>query len=359
MNAQTKIPDLSELIVIDDADALTTFTDKARLEPILAKVRAHIDAFEGDASTPTGRKQIASMAFAVTKSKTALEAIGERLAQEAKALPKKIDAGRKHVKDTLDAWRDEVRKPLTDWEAAEEARVARHTADLEALKAIALEPAGDAAQIRAQIALVETISDGADREEFADGFRLAKASALEALRKNLAWREKYDAEQVELAALRALNAAREAEEVERKRVAAEAEAKAEAERTAAEAIARAAEEAVERERAAAEQQRIVAERKAQAEREAAEKREADLKAQAAAAEQRARDAEAKAQAELKAKADAEATALAKREADKEHRRRINRAALDALINVGITDVQAMAVLTAIITGEVPNVRVNY
>ena len=88
--------ELFELVVIEEKDALATFTTPGALAPILAKVRERIDAFTGDASTDEGRAKIKKMAFAVTKSKTALESIGERLAKDAKELPKKIDAGRKY-----------------------------------------------------------------------------------------------------------------------------------------------------------------------------------------------------------------------------------------------------------------------
>lgn len=126
--------ELFELVVIEEKDALATFTTPGALAPILAKVRERIDAFTGDASTDEGRAKIKKMAFAVTKSKTALESIGERLAKDAKELPKKIDAGRKYVKDTLDAWRDEVRKPVDDWEQADTDRKNQHLGELEALK---------------------------------------------------------------------------------------------------------------------------------------------------------------------------------------------------------------------------------
>ena len=39
-----------------------------------------------------------------------------------KAKAKKVDAVRKHARDFLDGLKDEVRMPLTEWEAAEELR---------------------------------------------------------------------------------------------------------------------------------------------------------------------------------------------------------------------------------------------
>ncbi len=187
--------ELFELVVIEEKDALATFTTPGALAPILAKVRERIDAFTGDASTDEGRAKIKKMAFAVTKSKTALESIGDRLAKDAKELPKKIDAGRKYVKDTLDAWRDEVRKPVDDWEQADTDRKNQHLGELEALKLWGANPPGEVESIKSTIATAEAVSDGADREEFADGFRLAKIQTLKALHEKLAWKVQYDAEQ--------------------------------------------------------------------------------------------------------------------------------------------------------------------
>jgi colicin import membrane protein len=357
MNAPQK--DLVDLVVIEPKDALATFTTPGALEPILALVRARIDAFEGDATTEDGRAKIKSMAHAISRSKTALESVGERLAKEAKELPKKIDASRKLVKDTLDAWRDEVRKPVTDWEKADDERKDRHGSELNALKDFVTCPAGDAASIRAQIAIVNEISDGKDREEFQDGFRLAKANALTALRDKLATRENYDADQAELAKLRAEQAKRDAEEAERKRI---EQAAAEAKRIA---------DGIEQAKAiAADNARRDAERKAQAEREAVERRaqeerdraierEAELRAQAEAAERRERETEARLKREAEEKAAAEKAEAARRERDIEHRRKINRAAVDALISGGVSETAATLAVRRIAEGSIPNVKIFY
>ena len=360
MNAQTKPAELlPSLVVVDDADALATFTDRAKLDAIIAKVSAHIALFKADVTTPEGRKDIKSMAYAVARSKTALDDVGEQLVKEMKKLPGQIDIGRKHARDTLDAIRDEVRKPLDDWEEAEDKRVKRHAADLDELKAIAAQPPGSADDIRAWIVAVEAYSDGPDREEFQDGFRLAKAAALTALREKLAARIKYDADQAELAQLRAEREAREAEDRKRR----EAEEAAQRERDRQAAIAKAADDA----REAAERKAIAdredAERRAQAEREAAERREAALKEQAAEAERRAVEAEQRAREqaaadvkrqEAAAKAEAEA-----RELDRANRAKVHSAALAAFIAAGMPEACAKQAVTLIAQRKIPNVAISY
>jgi hypothetical protein len=211
MNEQIK--DLAELIVIEPKDALATFTTPGALDPVLKLVRDRIDAFEADVSTPAGRNQIASMAFAVAKSKTALETIGERLAKEAKELPKKIDAGRKYAKDILDKWRDEVRAPLTEWKTAEDARIKRHTDALAEIRRLG-ENVSSTLTVGILGEIMKAVSDIAatDGEEFAEEYDIAAKSALKALGAAMVARNQFEADQAELAELRRLKAERDAQE---------------------------------------------------------------------------------------------------------------------------------------------------
>ena len=87
-----------------------------------------------DLSTGKSRQEIASMSGKVSSSKVLLESAGKDLVGHEKSLIadrlKRIDAinaTRTKIKTTLDALRDEVRAPLTQWEkdkAAEKARIA-------------------------------------------------------------------------------------------------------------------------------------------------------------------------------------------------------------------------------------------
>jgi chromosome condensin MukBEF complex kleisin-like MukF subunit len=62
------------------------------------------------------------MAHKVARSKTYIDNAGKDLVTELKALPKQIDESRRIVRERLDALKDEVRRPLTEWEQAEESR---------------------------------------------------------------------------------------------------------------------------------------------------------------------------------------------------------------------------------------------
>ncbi|PJI51709.1 hypothetical protein CTI14_54980, partial [Methylobacterium radiotolerans] len=60
-------------------------------------------------SSGSGCAPIASLAFKVRKVKTALDGIGKDQVDRLKEIPKKIDAERKRMRETLDALADEVR----------------------------------------------------------------------------------------------------------------------------------------------------------------------------------------------------------------------------------------------------------
>lgn len=332
----------NELVTIDPVNALTVFTTPGHVDPILAKVRAAIDAFKPDTSTASGRKAIASIAYKVAQSKTYLDAEGKKLADQQKEIPKKIDATRKTIRDTLDKWKDEVRQPLTDWEAAEDNRVASHKAAIAHIEACGNGMIGGEPQpFGVLFSELESVVVGAQFEEFEAEAHRAKEAALAKLRTARADHEKREAEAAELARLRAEATAREQADREARiaqeaagRARMEAEAKAAAEK-------KAADDAVRRER------------------EAADRRELELKLQAEQAERRAAEAEAKAKRDAEAKAAAEAAEIARREADMEHRATINRAALSALVDAGIDEPTAKRVVEMIATKKVPNVSIRY
>lgn len=255
----------TELAVVPPQEtALAVYSTEKGLEPWLQKIRTEIDGFTPDISTRKGRDAIASMAYKVARTKTALDDVGKKLVADLKEVPKKIDAERKRVRDTLDSWQEEVRRPLNEWQAAEDARVDKHNDAIERIRLLAVDLDGVTAEDLAdRVAQLEAIDLGDDWEEFEPEAARAKDKALGVLRASLAARQQYEAEQAELAKLRA-----------------EAEARAKADHEAA--IAREAAEKAQRE----------AEEKAQAERDAAAKREQALIDQAAQAQ---RDAERKVQ----------------------------------------------------------------
>lgn len=351
-------------IELPTSNALEVFTESNGLDPWLKQIESEARSLVPDISTAKGRASIASTAYKVSQSKTALDNIGKELVAELKRKPKLVDAERKRVRDYLDALRDDVRKPLSEWEETEEKRVSDLKEKVELIaNAKDIPDHWQSKNIEAFIADIEAIVVDESYAELEAEAHREKARSLEALKLSFDRRKTYEAEQAELEKLRAEAAERERKDNEA-RIAREAVERAEREAAAREAKAKAESEA-----------------KAKAEKEAAEHRELELKLAAEKAErekteanERARQAELKAKAdaeravreteermkrEAEAKAKAEAEEIAWREADKKHRARINRSAKSALMAIGLDDSQAKSVITAIAQRNIPNVSINY
>lgn len=341
-------------------NALAVFSAAQGLDPYLAQIRAEIDGFIPDITTKKGREAIASIAHKVARSKTALDDVGKKLVADLKEVPKLIDAERKRMRDLLDTWKDEVRKPLDDWEDAEAARVAKLQNGIDWFKLRATENADlDSAELKAKLEKVQGFIVGENWEEFEAEAHRAKAAAIESLTAQLAKREKFEADQAELAKHRAEAEAREKKDRE-ERIA----------REAAERATREAEEKNQRERDA-EAKRV------QDEQAAAERRELDLKLQAEKAEREKLEANQRAeQAERDSAAKAEAAAQAERQrqadekaeqdrqaalrlADTAHKSKVLKAAKEAFVSMNISEELAKAIVLKIARGEVPNVTINF
>ncbi len=350
----------TELDLLPPAEtALDVYQQPKGLDPYIERIRAEVTGHVPDLTTKKGRDAIAILAFKVRRAKTALDTLGKQLVDDLKEIPKKIDAERKRMRETLDALADEVRQPLDEWVAAEDARVQRHRDALAGIETLATNCSETAEALRDALKFAEMLEVGPEWEEFETEAHRTKAKAIETLTAALAAREKYEADQAELARLKAEAEARRIQD-EKDRIAREAaeratreaEAKAQVEREAAaqrEAEAKAAAERAERDRLEAIERQKQAEARAEAEKLAAEQRAKD-------AAEAARRAEIQRQADEAARIEAEQKA---READRAHKAKTNNAAVAALVAGGLTQESAKLAITLIAKGKVPAVRVNY
>lgn len=321
--------EITDLVVIEKKNAMAVFTNNDQLDPLIELIEKEARSLVPDVTTKKGRDAIASMAHKVARSKTYIDNAGKDPVAELKALPKQIDESRRVVRERLDALKDEVRRPLTEWEAEQE-RIKAEEA-MNALHAEALEmnikfDQELAAKFEADHEMALLMDKDIDRE------RADKAS--EAERQRIAREE-------EIKRLAEEKAKREAEEKHR------AELEASARREAEE---RAAKERAERERIE-DQQRAEREKQAAVE---AERRKAQEEA-----DRIRREAEQREQARLdeeKRKADEQA----RREADVKHRKFVGTEIVKALLaNTSLTRDQAIEVLTAVKDGRIPHTGISY
>ncbi|HAD9459600.1 TPA_asm: hypothetical protein G1467_20130 [Salmonella enterica] len=339
--------EVTDLVVIEKSSAMAVFTNNEQLDPIIEKIEKEARSLVPDVSTKKGRDAIASMAHKVARSKTYIDNAGKDLVAELKALPKQIDESRRIVRERLDALKDEVRRPLTEWEAEQERIKAEEAAKIKAEE--------DRKKFESDHEIALLMNDAFDRE-------LAEKKA-EAERQRIAHEEELKRQAAEQAKREAEEkAAAEREEAARRE--AELKLKAEmAERDRLGAIKQAEEdkrlaeirrqeaitEAKDREAAAL----IMAEREKQAAIEAERRKaqeEADRLKREAEAKEAARLAEEKRIADEKAK----------READVKHRKAVGTEIVNALTaNTSISRDQAIEVLKALMDGLVPRTQINY
>ncbi|EMP5829088.1 hypothetical protein R1R65_001567 [Klebsiella oxytoca] len=332
--------EITDLVVIEKKNAMAVFTNNDQLDPLIELIEKEARSLVPDVTTKKGRDAIASMAHKVARSKTYIDNAGKDLVADLKALPKQIDESRRVVRERLDALKDEVRRPLTEWEA-EQARIAAEKAAEEERLRIEAEQKAALEALRKQVEVDHEMALLMDKD--IDRERADKAA--EAERQRIAREEEIKRQAEE-------KAKREAEEKHR------AEMEASARREAEE---RAAKERAERERIEAQQRaerdRIAAEQKAEADKQAAidaERRKAQEEA-----DRIRREAEQREQARLdeeKRKADEQA----RREADVKHRKAVGTEIVKALLaNTSLTRDQAIEVLTAVKDGRIPHAGISY
>ncbi|PEN25018.1 hypothetical protein F0332_020645 [Klebsiella grimontii] len=331
--------EIMDLVVIEKKNAMAVFTNNDQLDPLIEAIEKEARSLVPDVTTKKGRDAIASMAHKVARSKTYIDNAGKDLVAELKALPKQIDESRRVARERLDALKDEVRRPLTEWEAeqerikAEEAMNAMHAEALEMNIKFDQELA---AKFEADHEMALLMDKDIDRER-AD-------KAAEAERQRIAREEEIKRQAEEKAKREA------AEKAQR-----EIDAAAAREREAILAKERAERERIESQQRAEREQREAAER---AEREKQAAVEAERRKAQEEADRIRREAEQREQARLaeeKRKAEEEA----RRAADVEHRRGINTAAVQALINQGIPHEWAKACIIAVSLGKVPATTIKY
>lgn len=199
-----------------DTELATIFRTEGAVDPIIARIEAEVRAHVPDLTTAKGRDAVKSLAYKVSRSKTALDEAGKKLNEDARAQIAVVDAARKRIRDRLDALRDEARKPLDDWEAAEETRINALRDRLAALDAGRADEHCETAQISDVLAEIEATEIGDDWQEYQGQAAIAKGRALTTLRRNLQIASQREADAAELERLRLEQARRDEEDRQRR-----------------------------------------------------------------------------------------------------------------------------------------------
>lgn len=317
---------------------------------LLAIIQAEVEIFEADVNTEEGRKAIWHFDRKIAASKNGVDRLKKEFTESRRKEIDQINAEGKRFFDRCEELQERVSAPLVAWKAAEKARIDAHRERLDKLRALGVTAgmelsSDEVAQRQSDAAILfageeqAAVYDWEDFKELAGQTYSEVAAILGTLLDQALRREEQEAE---LARLRA-----EKEERDRKdreaQVAREAEEKAKADSAAA--------------------IKAESDRAARAELEAAQAKEREAQAVADAERQAQEAAERAAQAERDRQA-AETRRLADeaaaREADQAHRGKINREALACIMqHAKLTEMQGIAVLTAIAKGHVKHVKISY
>lgn len=112
----------NELLIPEVNFVAKAYEDDEKITAIIEAIEKDVKAEVYTVETAVGRKRIASQAYKISRSKTAMDKVGADLIEEANKLVKTINGRRNIVKTRLDTLRDDIRKPLTEWEDKDNAR---------------------------------------------------------------------------------------------------------------------------------------------------------------------------------------------------------------------------------------------
>lgn len=322
---------MNNLVVIDNNTDIANIFKPKSIDDILSKIRAEVEGFIPDTSTAKGRKEIASLAAKVTRSKTLVDGAGKKYVAELKALPKKIDAERKRLRDECDKIKEEVRRPLTEWEG-----VRKEVDETIGLinKAVREADDLDSAGIKDKISWLNSFDHEKIVEDKRDEFKAHLDRAKINIENLYLKKKKAEDEAAELERLRAEEADRKQKEEESARIKA----------------------AEEKARLDAEQALLQRELEAQVAKERAKRAEAEAKERAERAESEAKE---RAEREAREREERNRIERERREADEKNRISKINAAESSLRMRGYSAGDAEKLVALIVEGKIANVKMVF
>lgn len=358
----------TNIIAVVERDPGIVLLDAKKFDVFYDEWKAKADAITPDVSTEKGRAVLRKFAADLRKDKAGIDKARLRLTKEWRDMTAQCNAAGKEIETRLETLAVETRKPLTEWEAAEEERITvcrERITDFKHDMIIREDDTAESVRKRGEF----TWNVELDPEQFGDMLaeaQAAKDEAIATLKRALDRLVKEEADRAELERLRAEKEQRDREEdarkaaeyaerqrheearqAEERRIAAE---KAEAEKVerirqeAAEAAQREADRKAQEERDRVQREHEEALAKERAERERVE-REAQAERDRIAQQKEAEAAEAKRLADEQAE----------READKALQRRLKTEAKEAMMACGASEDVAQKIVLAIRAKEIPHV----
>ncbi|QDH17445.1 hypothetical protein [Swingsia samuiensis] len=308
---------MNDRLMVITKDLQPSFFEKnGEAERVVNEIKTFVLSIQTDATTDKGRKEIKSLAHKISRSKTFLDDLGKKQKEDILKRSKIIDSGRKYVRDSLDVLRDDIRRPVDEYEAREANRVEQHRdaiKEIERLPAFDNEP--EEQQVKNRITRLGELAQR-DFEEFSTRASEICDSVRDILFKNL-------------------------KEAEQRRVIRDEERREQEEK-----------ERIEQERLKIEQ----AERERRIAQEAEERAASVYKIEIEKEREKAkREIEERIQRENRIAKEEERRRLE----NIEYRKQVNNGILNKFIKFGIANDKAKEIIIAIASGEIPNVKITY
>lgn len=345
------------------------------LDKFLDQIRQAVNEVP-DLSTVKGRARVASLAAQVSRSKSAVEKPGRDYLRQLKEAVKPAEAELRRFVTECDTLRDEVRRPLNEWEQAEDARKQALQQRLITIRTLAdvIDDAGNylpSTDIQERLSQAKSVTLDGTWQEIATEAGVAKDATVQKLEAAVIVARQREDQAAELERLRkeAEEKARRDHEEKIKQESAEA-ARREAEQKAQVEREEAARREAELKAKAEQAERDLVAAQERAGREAKEAQERTSKLAQEAREQADREKQQAIEAEQRKAAEAEAARLAeekrvsdetaRRAADVAHRKAIGTLIVNSLMgHAGLTREQAIATLTAIKDNLIPHTSITY
>jgi len=333
------------------------------LDSYYQTIREQVMSEVPDLTTKKGIARVKSLAAMVSSSKVAVEKPGREYLKQLKEMPKVIEATLRDWNQKMDSLRDEVRKPVTDMEDAEKARIVALELRVNEIKQIgdSVTTDLDSLVLGELLESLNKISIDDSFQEFKEVAQHAKSNVESKLQQFLSVRVQFEEGQKELARLRA-------EQEERDRIQREKDIADQARREAEQKVMKEKLEAEQRERAAkdaqlkAEQDAYELQQKLEQER-----KDALLRQQQAVEQAAERERQRHIEEQNKIKYEAEQARIQEeiKAADIAHRKEVNNEILSDLIigakgkGVDLPVDVAKGIILMIATGKVRHTSIKY
>lgn len=198
----------TDLVVATSQELVANFPNSEDINALVAatRARAQADAAKFDISTPKGRTSIISVAVSVRDVKVKLDKAAAASKRPMQDKINDVNTANKALNEALTGVQAEIRDPVTAWENTEKARVFALKERLFEINTDGFSQDIASDDISAHIDTMRAIELGDDWQEFREDAAIAKDRVLNELSAILASAVFAEAQEAELAELRAAKA---------------------------------------------------------------------------------------------------------------------------------------------------------